>query len=278
MGNRYHLIALAILLNCAWAALTHSEHVSTALCIAEGSKCTSGRCCPGSTCILNRLSLSGVCKKAPKKCSLTGKKCDDKVPCCNIRDLCKAQKYWPLPRVCTTQSCAPSKGQCLTRTPFYTGPEFPCCDPNDACLFPEVVSGRISGICLPKSNDSKCIQEGAQCSAKIRKPCCKGLECDVSAGPLSLGFCRKPKTCLASGKPCTEETANSCCPSLKCTIVTQGVAPPDGIFKRICFDQNCSTNDCSKGQLCCPGWGCSSFNGKKTCVPPPSAGPPRSLQ
>ncbi len=211
-------------------------------------------------------SRTGVFKKSTPMCSWTGNKCNKKVKCCSIREA-SIKRKWAGSGVCTPQSCAPRGGRCLTRTPFYTGSEFMCCSSKDACLFPK--PGSISGTCLSKSSDTTCVQEGAQCSTKFGKPCCEGLECDVVLGPFGPGFSRKPKKCLPSGETCTDGGA-ACCPSLKCTVVAQGIRLPDGVFRRICFDENCSTEDCSKGQLCCPGWGCAKIGDRQVCVPPTS--------
>ncbi len=183
MTTRFLFVSSLLLLTCSWVSFAARE--STEPCAADGEGCIPGGCCPDSTCAPVPLSRTGICTKSGPGCSLTGDKCNEKVECCSVRDECIIKGKGTGTGICTTQICAPRGGKCLTRTPSYTGPSFPCCNLKDACLFPKPST---SGICLPKSSDTTCVQKGAQCSTMVGKPCCKRLKCDVVL--LGNGFCR----------------------------------------------------------------------------------------
>lgn len=239
----------------------------------------------------------------PHQCAFQGKRCmPGKLPCC--AGTCKPFLWFPV-GVCQASpaSCATVTGECRTRTPSYTGPELPCCDKNLRCVDRKCVppasptppptclaSGKActpgSGSCCGSLGCLQVIMGAPPSEVGVRhvcfnkncgrspcsasQPCCPGYSCSRGQCLAPPAPPPPPPTCIASGQTCTNG-GSPCCKSLRCQIVVTGAAPPIGLERRICFDENCGLGECSASKPCCPGAGCGS-NGQ--CVFPPSAPPP----
>ncbi len=111
--------------------------------------------------------------------------------------------------------CAGTGGKCYTRTPRYTGPEIPCCETSDRCVFQNPKA--VNGVCV--STVDSCLPSGASCASETKK-CCPSLACKTvkhNGYPPLMHLCLH-ENCSTSKCSGTER----CCLGHRCTKLSVG--------------------------------------------------------
>lgn len=171
------------------------------------------------------------------------------------------------------RECSPVGGFCLIRTPFYTGPDFPCCDSNDECVFPNPKV--IRGVCTSKM----CSATGGTCRTRTpiytgpELPCCDISDECVFPNPDDINGVCTSKTCSPTGGTCRTRTLIFTGPSFPCCDSTEKCVfdDPKSINGRCvanidtCLPSSSTCQD-GGGSPCCPSLSCQIV---VTGAPPP---------
>lgn len=199
-------------------------------CSAAGRRCVPGMCCSPLKCLLPFGSRTGICSKPIEPvCTPAGGRCLSGQCCPSLSCLPVSGSRTG---ICGKKplACAPIGERCRVRTPYYTGPSFPCCDSKAECFYANPMG--VSGVCRQKIIGPPCLPPGTTCTTGDAT-CCPSLACTaVITGVYPPGGV-SPRVCFdenCSTSVCSASTP--CCPGYGCAggmCLAPPAPPPGGI-------------------------------------------------